>query len=50
MGWLLEFVLHGLWEATAMRAYKRYGWPGAAAAFIIPLSLVILGAWLLFAR
>ena len=50
MGWVLEFVIHGLWEATAMRAYKRYGRLGAAAAFIIPFGLVILGAWLLFAR
>ena len=47
MGWIVECFLQGFWEITVDLAYRKWGWPGGIAAFVLPIAALILIVWLL---
>ena len=47
MGWIAEWIIQGFWEGAVEVAYRRWGWFGGIAAFLLPIMLVALAVWLL---
>lgn len=41
MGLVAEIVLQFFWEGGVEFAYHRWGWPGAIAAILAPIAIVV---------
>lgn len=37
----IEIVLQFFWEGGVEFAYRRWGWPGAIAAIVAPIAIVV---------
>jgi len=47
VGWIAEMIVQGIWEGFVEVAYRKWGWLGGVAAFLLPPLLAILVIWAL---
>lgn len=47
MGWVAEFVVQVVWDGAGELAYRKWGWFGVLAVFVLPLLAIAFIIWLL---